>query len=258
MLEIYPIRSLKDNYIWACVNKALGEVVIVDPGSAPPVFHFLERSQLKLVGILVTHKHADHTGGIDALLMQYPGIPVYAHSIENVASTTHTVDDNEIIFIDNWATPFTVLHIPGHTLGHVAYYAAPMLFTGDTLFGAGCGRLFEGTADQMFSSLNKLAALPDDTLIYCGHEYTMANLQFASCVMNNNSDVMKRMKDTELLITHHQPSLPSTLQLEKKTNPFLRCTQNEVISSVEHYAQKKLTNAVDVFCELRKWKVGNE
>ncbi len=254
MLEVTPIRSLKDNYIWACVNKALGEVVIVDPGTAEPVFQFLGTNQLKLVGILVTHKHADHTGGIEALLARYPGVAVYAHSLENIPSTTHYVDDNEIIFINHWPTPFTVIHIPGHTLGHVAYYAVPILLTGDTLFGAGCGRLFEGTADQMFSSLNKLSALPDDTLIYCGHEYTMANLQFASRVMNKNSDVMKRIKDTESLISHYQPSLPSTLQLEKTTNPFLRCTQNEVISSVEHYAEKKLTNAVDVFRELRKWK----
>lgn len=253
MPKITPIPALKDNYIWLITNNQSTQAIIVDPGDASPVISFLNEHHLKPAAILVTHKHADHTGGINELLDAYPETAVYANEIENVSSTTHFVKHGDVISINNWPS-FNVIHIPGHTLGHVAYYADPILFTGDTLFGAGCGRVFEGTAEQMLGSLNKLAVLPNDTFIYCGHEYTLANLNFASHVEPENEDIRQRIKDTEKLRLNNNPSLPSTLGLEKKTNPFLRCTEKSVISSVEKYANRKLANTVDVFHELREWK----
>jgi hydroxyacylglutathione hydrolase len=202
----------------------------------------------------VTHKHADHAAGIGKLLNVYPGIAVYAHPIENVSLSTHPVEQDDVITIDKWPITFKVIHIPGHTLGHVAYYANPTLFTGDTLFGAGCGRLFEGTAEDMLCSLNKLAALPDETLVYCGHEYTLANLNFALEVEPDNKDIQQRIKLTEEMRQNNNPSLPSTMSSERKTNPFLRCTQKSVIERVQLYANRKLTTTVDVFRELREWK----
>jgi hydroxyacylglutathione hydrolase len=254
MLKIIPLSAFNDNYIWLAVNDSLSQVVIVDPGDASPVFDFLNQHDLTPIAILVTHKHADHTGGINALLNAYPNMAVYAHPIENVPATTHFVKQDEVILIDQWSESFRVIHIPGHTLGHVAYYAHPILFSGDTLFGAGCGRVFEGTAEQMLTSLNKLAALPADTLVYCGHEYTLANLHFALHVEPGNEDIQQRIEATERLLSNHKPSLPSTMGLEKKTNPFLRCMQQSVISSVEAYVNRQLTNTVDVFHELREWK----
>ncbi|HSW68651.1 MAG TPA: hydroxyacylglutathione hydrolase [Gammaproteobacteria bacterium] len=254
MLKIIPISAFKDNYIWVGINEPLGEAIVVDPGDASPVFDFLNEYGLTLVGILVTHKHADHTGGIGELLDAYPNVAVYAHPIENISSTTHFVKHGEVILIDKWPESFRVIHIPGHTLGHVAYYTNHVLFSGDTLFGAGCGRIFEGTAEEMLCSLNKLAALPMDTEVYCGHEYTLANLHFALRVEPENEDIRQRIKVTERLLLNNNPSLPSTIELEKKTNPFLRCIQESVISSVEDYVNRKLKNTVDVFYELREWK----
>jgi hydroxyacylglutathione hydrolase len=147
-----------------------------------------------------------------------------------------------------------VIHIPGHTLGHVAFYANPVLFSGDTLFGAGCGRIFEGTAEEMLCSLNKLMALPDETLIYCGHEYTLANLNFALHVEPENEDIQQCIKLTEKLLLNNNTSLPSTMSSEKKINPFLRCVQKSIIERVQIYANRKLTNTTDVFRELREWK----
>jgi hydroxyacylglutathione hydrolase len=254
MLKIIPIPVLKDNYIWVGINFSLGQVFIVDPGDASTVIDFLKKQNLTLTAILVTHKHADHTGGIGELLNTYKDSFVYAHSLENVSLATHVIESNQQISISLWPDAFTAIHIPGHTLGHVAYYAKGILFSGDTLFAAGCGRVFEGTAAQMLTSLNKLAVLPDDTLIYSGHEYTLANLRFALKVEPNNEAIKQRIIFTEKLRLDGHPSLPSTIGLEKKTNPFLRCTQQVIISNVENYANKKLSSIVDVFHELREWK----
>jgi hydroxyacylglutathione hydrolase len=254
MLKIKPISAFKDNYIWCGVNEQLGLAFVVDPGDASPVFDFLNQHGLTLIGILITHKHPDHTGGIRELVDAYPGIPVYSHPTENVSRTTHFVKQGEVVLMDGWPVSFNVIHIPGHTLGHVAYFNNSMVFSGDTLFGAGCGRIFEGTPEQMLVSLNKLVALPDDTLIYCGHEYTLANLRFVLKVEPNNADIHERIKVTEELRLNNNPSLPSTMLLEKKTNPFLRCTESSVISSVEYYVNRKLIKTVDVFRELREWK----
>lgn len=254
MLKIIPINAFKDNYIWVGVNEAPGEAFVVDPGDAAPVLDFLHQQQLKLIGILITHKHSDHAGGIAELLSVYPRAPVYAHAIENISRTTHVVKDSDVITIDGWNLVFKIMHIPGHTLGHVAYYANGILFSGDTLFGAGCGRLFEGTAEQMLTSLNRLAVLPGDTLVYCGHEYILANLRFALQVEPENKDIHHRIKLSEDLRLNNQPTLPSTIDIERKTNPFLRCEERDVALSVEKKAAQKLNNVVDIFFELREWK----
>ncbi len=237
MLEIILIPALKDNYIWLGINRELAEVFIVDPGEAAPVLAYLREHSLKPIAILVTHKHWDHTGGIEELVSRYPDLQVYAHALENVSSVTHHVKDGEVFKLSMWPEPFTVIHIPGHTLGHVAYYAKPLLFSGDTLFCAGCGRVFEGTAEQMLASLERLAALPDDTQVYCGHEYTQNNLRFAVQVEPENADIAKRYEAVVNLRSSGKPAVPSDMRLERLTNPFLRCKQN-----------------VAKFRELREWK----
>lgn len=254
MIKIHPICAFNDNYIWMIINVELNEVIIVDPGDALPVIAFLNQRELKLIGIFVTHKHNDHTGGVNQLLGVYPGTPVYAHEHEALAFTTHLIKDGDLITPDQWQKTFKVLHIPGHTLGHVAFYTDGLLLTGDTLFSGGCGRLFEGTATQMLTSLEKLAALPNDTLLYCGHEYTLSNLHFALKIEPQNIDIQRRLKEVEILRSKNQPTLPSTIKIEKAINPFLRCTEKSVISAVEAHVGKKLIEPVDVFYELRQWK----
>lgn len=234
------------------VNEPLRQAVVIDPGEAASVIQFLKTKHLNLIGILLTHKHADHSGGVEALVEAYPGVAVYAHAFESVPLTTHLVEEGELISMGEWQ--FKVMHIPGHTLGHVAYYSHPILFSGDTLFAAGCGRVFEGTPAQMLHSLNSLAALPDGTLVYCGHEYTLANLKFALCVEPQNAAIQARIQSIEMMRQQNHPSLPSTMALEKQTNPFLRCEEPTVIASVEKYAGRSLANTVDVFHALREWK----
>lgn len=254
MFKIVSVPAFKDNYIWVGVNEALGQAFVVDPGDATPVLAFLAMHQLKLAAILLTHKHGDHVDGCPGLLKAYPHTPVYAHEIEAIPFTTHTVAHGDILSLKDWEIAFKVIHIPGHTLGHVAYYGHSILFSGDTLFGAGCGRLFEGTAENMLDSLTQLANLPEETLVYCGHEYTLANLAFALQVEPLNEDSLERITLSKKLRLNNQPTLPSTIKMELKTNPFLRCMKESVISAVEKQVGRALPNQVDVFYELREWK----
>jgi hydroxyacylglutathione hydrolase len=250
-LQVLPILSLKDNYIWGIVHPNQAECVIVDPGTAKPVFDFLANHALKLTGILVTHHHWDHTGGIAEILSRLT-IPVFGPVRESVPECKYPLKDNDVI--DLLKTSFRALAIPGHTLDHLAYYRHKLLFTGDTLFTGGCGRLFEGSAAQMLASLDKLAKLPDDTLIYCGHEYTEKNLQFATLVEAENQQLQQRVQITKILRGKNLPTVPATLLLEKQTNPFLRTENTSVIKAAESYAGKKLTNRLEVFTVLRQWK----
>src|SRR3990167_2729715 len=252
MFSIFPIPAFNDNYIWALVDDNKKQAIIVDPGDAAPVLAFLEQKQLALTAVLITHKHHDHTGGIPALLDIFPNVSVFANPIEGVECGTQFVTDGASIMINEHA--FRVIAIPGHTLDHVAYYCKPYLFCGDTLFTNGCGRIFEGTAKQMFLSLKKLMALLDDTLIYCGHEYTASNIKFALNVEPNNIALQKRFEEVQQLRKQNKPTVPSTLSLEKATNPFLRCDQPAVIEAASHYAGKTLRSEVEVFSKLREWK----
>lgn len=254
MLEVIPIRALKDNYIWIGINRELQQAFVVDPGDDKPVLAYLEKEKLLLTDVLITHKHADHTAGIKGLVNQFPQVNIYAHPLENISYATRLVHDQQLFKLSSAQQSCQVIHIPGHTHGHVAYYLKPALFSGDTLFSAGCGRLFEGTAEQMLHSLNKLCQLPDETLVYCGHEYTLNNLKFAAQVEVSNLEVVKRMTAIEKLIRQGKPSLPSTMQIEKLTNPFLRCKENSIISAVEKHAGHQLDDTESVFKELREWK----
>lgn len=248
-MEIVPVPILSDNYLWVIISSDRKEVIAVDPGEYQPLRAFLESKQLTLSAVLITHHHHDHIGGLDELLHHHQ-VPVYGPS--HLAQVTHKISELEPIVLGNLS--FQVLYIPGHTLDHVAYLLADHLFCGDTLFSAGCGRVFEGTFSQMYESLQKISALSDNTKIYCAHEYTLANLKFARTVEPNNSDIAEKIKQTIQLRESNHPTLPSVLHEEKLMNPFLRCHIPEVIHQVEQHSGLELSQAVDVFEQLRRWK----
>lgn len=248
---ISPIPVFKDNYVWTLVNDKNKEALVVDPGDAVPVQHFLEKRELNLIGILLTHHHWDHTNGMKDLKKHYQ-CPVVGS--DNIVGITENAEDKKKINFSTFPISFQVLSIPGHTIGHVAYYGGGMLFSGDTLFAAGCGRLFEGTPNEMYHSLQKLASLPQETKLYCGHEYTLKNLAFACEVEPGNKQIKERIKKVEALIHANQPSLPSTLAEELETNPFLRCESDELRKHVAKFAGLPLNDSVETFAWLRKWK----
>jgi hydroxyacylglutathione hydrolase len=255
MLRIVPISAFNDNYIWCIIHPQNQQCVIVDPGTAEPVLKFLKEQNLGLIAILITHHHGDHTGGIADILQQCP-VPVYGPAHDYVSHLTHHLLDEDIVDLQPLGIKFRVLEIPGHTRGHIAFYGKGLLFSGDTLFTAGCGRLFEGTAAQMVAALTKLAALPPETLVYCGHEYTLANLRFAQVVEPQNPDILARIEQVKTLRAQNQPTVPAELALEKLTNPFLRCQEPAVIKAAQNYAQESLPTPIDVFAVLREWKNG--
>lgn len=250
-MNITFVPAFKDNYIWLIINDRQ-EVWAVDVGDATPVIEFLKQSQLILRGILLTHHHWDHCQGVSALLEKF-SVPVYGGVTENIATVTSPVRDEETIPLDP-NIQFKVLAIPGHTLGHVAYYGNGIIFSGDTLFTAGCGRIFEGTPECMYQSLQKMAALPAETQIYCGHEYTLSNLKFAEVVCPHNVEVKNRLQKTIHSRQQNLPTVPASLQEEKNTNPFLRCHTDEVQKAVSDYTGKILTDPIEVFAALRIWK----
>jgi hydroxyacylglutathione hydrolase len=251
LINVTPIPAFQDNYIWLLDNTS--SAVVVDPGDAGPVLRYLDAHQLRLSAILATHHHADHIGGVDALLVRFP-VPVFGPAGEDIAQLTVRLKEGDGITVPGLDLKFSVLDVPGHTAGHIAYFGNGMLFCGDTLFACGCGRLFEGTPEQMTSSLSKLAALPGDTRVYCGHEYTLANIRFAQAVEPGNDALAERMqRDTEKR-EQGLPTLPSTIALERKTNPFLRWSAPEVVAAAEHRANKKLPKPHEVFGTLREWK----
>lgn len=251
--QIYPVRALKDNYIWVIFHSDTKESYVVDPGDSAPVITFLKQNNLKLSGILITHHHWDHVHGVEGLLMEYHA-PVIGSYGSSLSTLTDRVKEGDVVAFSANLPTFQVFEIPGHTLDHIAFYHDDILFCGDTLFGAGCGRLFEGTGEMLYASLQKLAQLPDDTRVYCAHEYTLLNLQFAHHVEPKNLHVKQRLLETERLYQQHQPSVPSQLGLEKATNPFLRCDDAKLKHAVASFSGRTLTTAEDVFVALRRWK----
>ncbi|MCR9191793.1 MAG: hydroxyacylglutathione hydrolase [Gammaproteobacteria bacterium] len=252
-MQIIPIPALQDNYIWTMINPAEKLAVIVDPGEAVPVLGYLQAHDLTLAGIFLTHHHWDHTNGVSDILT-HTAVPVVASALSQVDAVTQRLQDGERMILNEHFPEFTAITVPGHTLDHTAYCVDTAVFSGDTLFGAGCGRLFEGTASQLYQSLQKFAALSDDTQVYCGHEYTLANLKFAHLVEPGNQAILQRMDKVKRLYEKALPSLPSSLAEEKETNPFLRCDSLEVIQQVEQHVQRKLPNPEEVFAALRGWK----
>lgn len=232
-VEVTVVPCLKDNYAYVLRAPGAVRAVVVDASEAPPVLAALEKLGVPLGAILSTHHHPDHVLGNEALVARYPGIEVYgsAHDRGRIPAQTRFVRDGEQIHVEG--LDFRCLLVPGHTLGAVAYYGHGAVFTGDTLFAAGCGRLFEGTPEMMYESLNvKLAALPPETRVYCGHEYTLSNLRFADHVEPGNAAIKARAVGVGALRDKGEPSVPSTLAEERATNPFMRCDSAEIIANV--------------------------
>lgn len=246
-MTIFPIPAFTDNYIWLLTGENKTSAVCVDPGQSSPVIDFLEGNQLKLEAILLTHHHWDHSGGILELLKYDPSIKVYGPKDDRLSDIPNLITDQEHLTVLNYN--FKVLSIPGHTSTHICFYEPThgLVFCGDTLFSAGCGRVFDGTIEQLHSSLAKLAALPEDTKVYCGHEYTRQNLRFAASVEPGNVAIQTHYH--ALMNSPEQCSLPSTIGLEKLINPFLRVNEAEV----KDYAVKQGIKLDDlsIFKQLR-------
>jgi hydroxyacylglutathione hydrolase len=253
MLKVTPLSAFRDNYIWLIHGEDPRRVAVVDPGDARPVLQALQSQGLEAVAILLTHHHPDHSAGIPALRTSL-GIPAWGPAGEPVEGMTHAVRGGDRVELAALGLAFEVLDIPGHTAGHIAFHGHGALFCGDTLFSAGCGRVFEGTPAQMLGSLDTLAALPGETRVYCGHEYTLANLRFARAVEPGNPEIAQHAERVAELREQGTPSLPSTLALERRINPFLRCDQPAVKAAAASRAGKPLASRAEVFAAVRRWK----
>ena len=253
-MTVTPIPAFEDNYIWCLTSAGTDYAVVVDPGDDDPVRDYLREKGLKLAAILVTHKHGDHTGGIRELLADWPGIPVYGPANEPIGSLTQLVSEGDRIHIPEIEATFEVLDVPGHTEGHVAFLCGDRLFCGDTLFAAGCGRVFSGTHAQLHASLSKIAALPPRTRLYCAHEYTLDNLGFAEWVEPDSEAIRQRIERDRASRLRNEPTVPSLLSEELETNPFLRSNVPQVIAAAERHAGRPLDRTEEVFTAIRTWK----
>jgi len=255
VISVRPVKAFSDNYIWMLVDES-HRAVVVDPGDAKPVTKALEAGGLTLAAILVTHHHFDHTGGVASLAETW-ACPVYGPENPQIDAITQRLAGGDRIEV--LGCGFEVLAVPGHTLDHIAFFhrsETPMLFCGDTLFAGGCGRVFEGTFNVMFESLQRLAALPDDTRVYCAHEYTLANLAFARAVEPDNEALRERIAQAEALRDRDTPTVPSLLATERATNPFLRCSQISVRDGLAAAGRSAGSGPQDCFAQLRQWKDG--
>lgn len=252
-LSVYPIPAFTDNYLWLLHDEH--KAWVVDPGDAAPVRTALQQRGLALSGILLTHHHADHTGGVDELRAS-TGAIVYGPAHETLPEpVTRLSDGDTLTLLDR---RFEVLEVPGHTAGHIAYHCAdfggsPLLLCGDTLFSGGCGRLFEGTPAQMLHSLDRLAALPGDTRVCCAHEYTLSNLRFARAVEPDNADLARYQAECEALRERQQPTLPSRIDTERRINPFLRVREPGIQLALSNEAPDA-GNDTERLAALRDWK----
>ena len=255
MFDVIRIPAFKDNYIWLLRKGA--SAVVVDPGDARPVLDLFEREGLTLTSILITHHHADHQGGVARLLENYAA-PVFGPAAESITAITRPLFGGETIRLESLDLELQVLAVPGHTLGHLAYFGSGCLFCGDTLFTGGCGRLFEGTPAQMHDSLTRLAALPEQTAVFCAHEYTETNLRFALAVEPRNRRLRERVDEVAVARAKGWATVPSTLALERATNPFLRCQEAEVVATAKSRAalnnQAFSGDPLAVFSVLREWR----
>ena len=254
MPNIIPVSAFSDNYIWLICDNQQRYAAIVDPGDATPVITALDEQKLEPIAILITHHHGDHVGGISRLLQHYPQLPVYGPKTERIATVTHKVGQGDVIDLQKIGTQLKVLDTFGHTAGHISYYAPEILFCGDTLFANGCGRVFDGTIEDLHQSLQRIAKLPPKTKIYCAHEYTLDNIGFAKWVEAENKDLLEREAICLNLIDNDKATIPTLLADELKTNPFMRCDKQVVIEQAEKFSGKKLANTTEVFRAIRRWK----
>ena len=254
-LDVRPIPAFQDNYIW--LLRGLIDphaAAVVDPGLAEPVLRTLNMEGLHLHAILLTHHHSDHVGGVVDLVAG-TGAAVFGPARERMPPVkVYGLAGGHQAQLPSLGLEFEVMDVPGHTAGHIAYFGHDSLFCGDTLFSAGCGRLFEGTPGQMLASLDALAALPDSTRVFCGHEYTVANLRFATAIEPGNPDIVDYVSRAEAQRAANRPTLPSTIGLEKRVNPFLRSRHENVRAAAERHIGAALATPVAVFAGIRSWK----
>lgn len=250
MINITPVPALHDNYIWVIHNDH--QAIVVDPGEATPALNFLARHKLELTSILCTHRHHDHINGIAALREVY-NVPVYGRRHPNNPHITFELQEGDTLNFDAFDLTFNIIEVPGHLVDHIAFLTTGLVFCGDILFGAGCGRNFEGSPAQLLNSLHRLAQLPDDTQVYCAHEFTAANLRFALACEPGNPAVSARIEATRQLRDAKLPTIPTNIALEKATNPFLRCTQPEIIHTLQQRGLED-TSELGVFTAMRAWK----
>ena len=250
-IQVSGVSAFKDNYIWVIHDDR--HAVVVDPGDATPVLRFLLDQQLTLAAILITHHHADHVDGLSGLLALAP-VPVFGPRHEDIDEVTQRLAESDVITLPQLDISMRVIDVPGHTAGHIAYFGGGWLFCGDTLFACGCGRVFEGTPAQMSDSLDKLAALPENTAVYCAHEYTLSNIAFAQAVDPHNPLLHQRAIAAAETRRQGRPTVPSTLALEKATNPFLRIRTPVIAQAVESHTGTHPADTIAVFAALRQWK----
>jgi hydroxyacylglutathione hydrolase len=272
MISISPIAIFTDNYVWL-IEHENGKACVVDPGDVSPVQQALQAKGLTLTSILITHHHSDHTGGIDSLVNTYKQVTVYGPKSKKIPQITHILKhDDEINVFNDASLTLKTIEVPGHTNEHIAYFGdissnhqqantntqdslqQPVLFSGDTLFAGGCGRLLGGTAKQLCNSLKALSSLPANTQVYCTHEYTLANLAFAAVVEPSNALIKARINTEALKRDQETPTLPTSIKLEQQTNPFLRCTQTDVIKAINQHWGKNWQTEQELFTGLRRWK----
>jgi len=257
-MKVSMIKAFSDNYIWAISSNIGKKMALVDPGDANVCIDFIEQHQMQLSSILITHHHADHVGGINKLVeycnsKQWP-LTIYGPESESIPHCNVALSESQTVKLTDLAFEFDIIALPGHTSGHIAYLSQDNLFCGDTLFSGGCGRVFEGTPRQMLSSLEKLSALPERTHVYCAHEYTQANLNFALTVEPGNSELVfyynQVLKQREQGIA----TIPTSIMLEKKINPFLRCDKPSLMNSASEFSGEEVTDKLQTFTIVRAWK----
>lgn len=248
-MELIRVPALNDNYIWILADNQK-QCIIVDPAEAEPILEIITQKHLTPVAILLTHHHNDHTGGVEEILNKFTTLPVFGPKETASKGATELVENGDNIIINQFN--FHIISLPGHTLEHIAFYQAPYLFCGDTLFSAGCGRIFEGTPEQMYQSIQKIAALPDDTQICCAHEYTLSNLKFAHHIWPENEAITQYLKKITQMRDKHQPTVPTTLKTERKINVFLQCDNQQLQKKLQVNIQNPPLRAV--FTLLRQLK----
>lgn len=248
-MELIRVPALNDNYIWVLADNQK-QCIIVDPAEAEPVLEIITQKHLTPVAILLTHHHNDHTGGVEEILSKFTTLPVFGSKETADKGATELVEEGDNVVINQFN--FRVISLSGHTTNHIGFYQAPYLFCGDTLFSAGCGRIFEGTPEQMYQSIQKIAALPDDTLVCCAHEYTLSNLQFAHHIWPENEVITQYLQKITQMRDKHQPTVPTTLKTEKKINVFLQCNNQQLQRKLQINVQNPPLRAV--FTLLRQLK----